>query len=413
MRLPTALQERRFSLEIALLIQAALLIFVFTICIGILNGTDLVDFDQRIILAHVHTGTLGWLTLCVFAASLWLFGEGPMTRGQEMHARATSFAAVPVFIIYNYAFATTYSEFRPAMGTLSALIIAGFLAWVVVRARVVELTTPHVGILVAVATSVVGAVLGVLLGMRLATGDNWIPEGGEDAHPATMVVGFLIPVAMALGEWALTWPRPVPVTRLGVVQMMLPFIGGVMLMTGLLWGVDPLVQLSLPLELAGIGIYIYRMREPLLAALKPGATWASRFAAVSPPYLFVVIALFIYLIGKYEGDADLIPEHRIIAIDHLTFIRAMTNAIFGLLFTMLGARFRRWPLLPAVIFVAVNVGLVLFVLGLYTDTTTLKRIGTPALGTALLVGILSFTYAIVTPDPDSTDDVVAPQGRVA
>lgn len=412
MRLPKAIQEQRFGLEIALLIQAAILIFVFTVCIGILNGTDLVDFDQRIILAHVHTGTLGWLTLSVFAASLWLFGEGPITPGAVNHARAMSYAAIVTFVIYNYAFATTYTEFRPYMGTLAMLVITGFLAWVLMRARVTKMTTPHVGILVAVGTSVVGAVLGVLLGMRLATGDNWIPEGGEDAHPATMVVGFLVPVAMALGEWALTWPRPAPVTRLGVVQMAFPFIGGVMLMIGLLYEIDPLVQLSLPLELAGIVIYLYRMRTPLRGALQPAAAWASRFAAISPPYLFVVIALFIYLLGKNEGDADLIPEHQIIAIDHLTFIGAMTNALFALLFTILGGRFQRWPVFPAIVFFAVNIGLVLFVLGLYHDETTLKRIGTPALGSALLLTLVAFTFSIVTPDGED-EPIVARAGPVA
>ena len=90
--------------------------FVFTIVVGILNGTDAVDFDQRTILAHVHMGTLGWLTLSVFAACLWLFGEGEMSRGQEMHAKATSYAAIVVFLIYNYAFLTTYGALPSACG---------------------------------------------------------------------------------------------------------------------------------------------------------------------------------------------------------------------------------------------------------------------------------------------------------
>ena len=244
--------------------------------------------------------------------------------------------------------------------------------------------------------------------MRLATGDEWIPEGGEDAHPATMVVGFLIPVAMALGEWALTWPRPAPATRLGVIQMVLPFIGGIMLMVGLLWEIDPLVQISLPLELAGICIYMYRMRSPLLGALQAGAPWSSRFAAVSPPYLFVVIALFIYLIGKNDGDADLIPDHQILAVDHLTFIGAMTNAIFALLFTMYAARFKRIPIVPALIFFTVNIGLIFFVVGLFQDETTLKRIGTPALGSALLVAIAFFIWAIVVPEQREPETSQAP-----
>jgi hypothetical protein len=182
--------------------------------------------------------------------------------------------------------------------------------------------------------------------------------------------------------------------------MGLPFVGGVLLMIGLLWEIDPLVQLSLPVELAGIIIYIVRMRQPLLAALKPAAMWRERFAAISPPYLFVVIALFIYLIGKYEGDADLIPEHKILAVDHLTFIGAMTNAIFALLLSITAARVRQLPILPAILFLAINVGLVIFMVGLYQDDVTLKRIGTPILGTALLTGVAFFIYSLLAPAED-------------
>jgi hypothetical protein len=393
-RFPEIVQDRRFGREIALLIQTALLIFIFTVTIGILNGTDLVDFHEKIILGHVHTGTLGWLTLAVFAASLWLFGDAPMDRGLEQLARVVSYSAIVVFIIYNIAFMTTYGELRPTIGGFALMIIAAMLYFVVVQSQKVELTTPHVGILVAVMTSATGAIIGVLLGMRIATGNSWVPEGGEDAHPATMVVGFLVPVAAALGEWALTWPRPAPLTRAGVIQMALPFIGGVLLMVGLLWDIDPLVQISLPIELAGIGIFLWRMRSPLRGALDLSKSWQTRFAAISPIYLLAVIVLFIYLISDYEGDPDLIPTHKILAVDHLTFVGAMTNAIFALLLAVAGARLTKWNWIAPLIFFAMNVGLVLFVVGLYADDVTLKRIGTPVLGTALLTSIVIFSYAL-------------------
>lgn len=408
MNLPADIRTRGFGTEIAFLLLAALVIFIFTVVVGILNGTDLVDFDQKVILTHVHTGTLGWLTLCVFAASLWLFGDGEMSETARRSARILSYAAVVTFLVYNYAFLTTYGEFRPTVGGFALLVIAGFLVWVSLRARDVRLTTPHLGILAAVATSVVGGLVGVLLGMRLATGDEWIPAGGEDAHPATMVIGFLVPVAMALGEWTLTWPKPGPLTRAGMVQMAMPFIGGVMILVGLLWDIDPLVQLSLPLEVIGIVIFLFRLRRPLLDSVKPGAPWRSRFAAVSPIYLAVVIFLFVYLISSNEGDADLIPTHQILAIDHLTFVGAMTNAIFALLLTVIAGRLRSWPWLPALIFFTMNIGLVLFVVGLYEDTTTLKRIGTPALGTALLVAVAAFLAAFGMPgDEDEQASDVA------
>src|SRR5690606_6222009 len=87
-----------------------------------------------------------------------------------------------------------------------------------------------------------------------------ISEGVGDAHPAAMVVGFLIPVGMAFAEWVLR-PASVedPATRAGQLQIGLPFLGGVAVVLGLVLDVLPLVMLSLPLELAGLGIFLWRM----------------------------------------------------------------------------------------------------------------------------------------------------------
>src|ERR671925_395446 len=68
------LAEHPYRSQIRWLLQAAMAIFVFTVIVGILNGADLVEFDRKTLLTHVHTGTLGWITTSVFAAVLWLFG---------------------------------------------------------------------------------------------------------------------------------------------------------------------------------------------------------------------------------------------------------------------------------------------------------------------------------------------------
>ena len=65
------LNDAPMASEIRLLLQAALALFVITVVIGILNGTDLVDFSHAKLLTHVHAGTLGWITLSALAGSLW------------------------------------------------------------------------------------------------------------------------------------------------------------------------------------------------------------------------------------------------------------------------------------------------------------------------------------------------------
>ena len=244
--------------EVVLLLQLAMVVFVWTVAIGILNGTDLVDFSRKVLLSHVHAGTLGWITTSVFAATLWLFGE-TATPGQIRTARWLARAAMVTLPLFAFTFAFTYDDPRAILGTFALATIVGFFAWTVARARHLELTTVHLGFLAAVATSVVGGVLGVLLATEVATGRDVVPSGGEDAHPATMVVGFLIPVGMALVEWGLNGDAVRPAGRLGRAQIGLPFLGGVLLMIGLLADVDPLPPLAALIELVGVVIFVIRL----------------------------------------------------------------------------------------------------------------------------------------------------------
>src|SRR5690606_11630449 len=58
-----------------MLFRAALLIFVVTIVIGILNGMDVWDPPHNLLMTHVHAGTLGWITLAVVGAAMVMFDD--------------------------------------------------------------------------------------------------------------------------------------------------------------------------------------------------------------------------------------------------------------------------------------------------------------------------------------------------
>ncbi|MGK2964204.1 MAG: hypothetical protein ACSLFM_01210 [Tepidiformaceae bacterium] len=379
--------------EIRALLLSAMAVFVYTIVIGILNGIDAVEFDQRRILGHVHGGTLGWLTLSVFAASLWLFGEqrpvGPQERKLLRYATA---GAIVAFVLYVAAFSLTYGWWRPILGTVSLVMIAAFFGWVGYRVRSMELGVPHWGFLAALGTSVVGGVLGVLLGLEIATGDDWLPEGGEDAHPATMVVGFLIPVAMAMVEWAFFFPRPPKASRLGVIQAVFPFAGGVLLMLSLLLDIVPLAPLAVLLEIVGVVIFLKRMwpsfRTVKLLDASPG-----RHAIMGAVSIVFVIGLTQYWIIKYEGDLDLVPVNQLLGMDHSQFIGGMTNAIFAMLMaaTMVRGGDQR---LDQAIFAMVNVGIIGFAAGLLFDVTPLKHMFAPIMGIGLLIGLAVYASRI-------------------
>lgn len=390
--------------EIRTLLLAAMVFFLFTIGIGILNGTDLVDFEHRRLLGHVHSGTLGWLTLSVFAASLWLFGgssdgaAGPaVADADRSRLRLLVWAAIGAFALYVTAFTFTYGAFRPTMGIISTLVILSFFVWIALRARRVPLGVPHLGFLAAVATSVVGGVLGVLWALQIASGNQILPSGGEDAHPAVMVVGFLFPVALAMSEWAFTFPTPPVATRLGVVQMAFPFAGGILLMLALLLDVDALAPIAILLEIVGVVIFIVRMwrhfRRVRLLEPTPG-----RWALLSAVGSVFVIGLAQYFVIKFDADFDLVPPNELLALDHSQFIASMTSAVFALMVAATAGRTDRR--IDQATFGLVSLGVAVFVVGLLGDWTALKRIGAPTMGVGLIIGLVSFAAALIgRPDP--------------
>ena len=74
----------RYRAEIGWLLQIAMLIFVVTVLIGIANGTKVFGaLERNVLLTHVHAGTLGWITLGVAAACLWIFGGTDSRRANE------------------------------------------------------------------------------------------------------------------------------------------------------------------------------------------------------------------------------------------------------------------------------------------------------------------------------------------
>lgn len=378
--------------EVRLLLQVAMAVFVWTVGIGILNGTDVVDFDRKVLLSHVHAGTLGWITTSVFAASVWLFGRGAQPREVGV-ARWLTWSSVVVLPVFALTFAFTYDDPRAILGSLALVTIVGVFVWVVARARRIELTTVHLGFLAAVATSVVGGVIGVLLATEVATGRNVVTDGGSDAHPATMVVGFLIPVGMALAEWGLRGAHLEPAGRLGRAQVALPFVGGLLLMVGLLLDVDALPPLATLIELAGVAIFFKRLWRPI-RDVAWGVRAPGRYAAASAVAIIANIVFLNYLVGANEGDLDLVANHQILALDHTMFVGVLTNAIFAMLLVATANR-SRWPRLDDVVFVGMNASLVGFVVSLLAEATWLMRTATPLLGGCILLGLLDRTLVLL------------------
>ena len=400
-----------YEREVRILLWTSMALFVFTVVVGILNGTDLVTFGHKVLVTHLHAGTLGWITLSVFAAALCLFGDDRATGWRQSLPRLVAPVASATIVLYAIAFLTTGGYVRPILGTVAAAAILAFFAWVVAQWRAgAVMSVPRWGLLAALATSVTGGVLGVLYGVYLASGGDVkaLPSGGEGAHPATMVVGFLIPAALSIIEWLL---RPDDVeqkaTRSGFIQMVLLFLAGFSLMIGVLTNIIPFIMLNLPLEIAAIAIFFIRNRRSLARVSFDHAT-ATPYVAASAAAVLVNLGMLVYLIGNYADDFEAVPRNLFLALDHVMFIGVMTNAIFALHRVTIGGE--RWPWADRVVFALVNIGITGFYFGFMFDAAAPKRIFTPLMGAGILLG-LAVSFARSTDREGATSGAASSGAR--
>lgn len=383
--------------EARLLFSAALVIFIITVVIGILNGTDLLDPGHDTLITHVHAGTLGWITLAVTGAVVLMFTEGrPLSDAEVRSTRQGARAVLLTIPVYVAAFWIGMKLWdgilRPIAGTLVFLAVVWMLIWLVQQTRRAPMTVPKLATLLAWISLLIGAVFGVILGLFTARGE--VPGLTQDtaaslaeAHPPTMVIGYLVLAGLGIAEWLLrSEHRPLGQSVGGVIQVVLVFLASLSLLIGLVVDIEPLIILNAPLELAGLAIFLVR----LWPELRPGSWRASRelFVRFGVLGLIAGVGFLVFLVqgiasGRYETPDD-IPLRIIIALDHVNFIGVMTNLTFGLIAATV-ANVNRAQL--QLVIWGTNVGLVGFVIGLSADSAAIKQVSTPVMGVAILFGI--------------------------
>ena len=360
------------------MLGSALVLFVWTVVIGILNGVDVIDFDHKVLLTHLHVGTLGWISTAVFAATLYVF-DGPSTP----QSRALAWATPAVAVAYNIAFLTTTSVVRPIVGTAMVVVMLLFAAHALWGLRGRVLSVPHLAMAAALFTMVLGGLFGVLLGLQFA-GTLTIAGIGE-AHPAVMVVGFLVPAGMGYAELVLRPGSASEAARwAGRLQIGLPFLGGLLAAVGFLSGQFALVQAGLPLEIIGTLIFLVRL-VPTALRTSLLADTPARYGVPALVFLPVNIAVLVTIIATYAPDLTTTPPRMFLAMDHAIFVGVMTFAILGLVQRLAPASVPGW--VSQFMFFGMLVGISLFVVGLLTDVTPLLHSGTPLLGLAILAAV--------------------------
>lgn len=368
-----------------MLFRSALVIFVVTIVIGILNGMNVWDPPDTILLTHVHAGTLGWITLAVFGAAMLMFrGEDESTG-----ARNVAIFAIGATVLYVIAFATGTGIFRPIAGTLELIAIVWMLVWVSRRYGSSRKTTGQIGVLLAMVSLTIGAVLGVILGLFIARGS--VPGLSDDvaaslagAHPPAMLIGYLVLAGAAIVHWLLDGSE----SKVGRGVMWLLFVGGIAANLAFIFDVEALVQVATLLEVVAIITFTVHMWPKV----KP-SSWTGRgpetFARLSSVFLIIGVALLVYVVqlfvsGELDPETGAGPVRVLLAFDHAMFIGVMTNALFALVGRSAGGDS------SAVLPWLVNGGVAIFLIGLVADSDVLVQVGAPIMGLALLYGVYVF-----------------------
>jgi hypothetical protein len=371
------------------LLRAALAIFVVTIVIGILNGLDVWEVPRNTLLTHVHAGTLGWITLSVFAAAIWMLGEPGVKTGTMANF---SVAALSLYILafWSVDLTDTVSIQRPIGGTLAFIAMTWVFVWAVRSRSGKGYDIAQLGLVLALLFLVIGAVLGVLLGLQLADVNVVAQENTDrlaESHPGAMVIGFVVLAAVALIEWLIQDRSPtLRESRAGVVQMILIFLAGLSIVIGGLLANEQLLQLGVPLQIVGTLILLWRHRSRLGAShWGPGVV--PKFVRTAVLGLIAVVAFIAYIVNQFVAGAEFTElVHVLVAMDHLNFLLVMTSLIFA----MVAKGSQVSDRAAQIVYWGLVVGAVGFVFGLVLESAVLKRIFTPILGLALLHGI--FTY---------------------
>ena len=182
-------------------------------------------------------------------------------------------------------------------------------------------------------------------------------------------------------------------------------------MVGLLADLPPLIMLSLPFEVGGVGTFFYRMRDRLRATLLLGAG-THRLASASSVFIVANIGLLVYMVVRYEGDFDNAPVNEILALDHVMFVGVMTNAVIALFTAMTAEQRARAPIVDHLVFFAINAGIIVFAVGLFADVAWLKRIATPVMGGGILLALAAHAAWFWLPRvEESRAGAAAPSGR--
>jgi hypothetical protein len=334
--------------------QYGLAIFTLTALLGLANATQVLGaLDRNTLLTHLHSGTLGWITMGVIGVAVWMYGGADRNLAVRISALSTA--------AYVLAFWSGNLYARATFGTTELVVILYWWWFAVSNVRSIGFGTvdvPRLSVALALTTLVIGSTLGVIVQVLLASGSSTNPQDLVGGHAGAQVGGYLVLVSAAIAEWRLTGGGQR--TRAGLAQAYVLFAGGLVLAIGLLINIQPLLLVATLLQVIGIVIVAVRIGGRALGALGG----PMRHTAIAVPFLVVGLVLEIAFLSQIiaaQGDFSKVSVGLTHGFDHAMFVGLMTNTLFGAILAFTGDSPRRWPWADDVVFWGLNVGAAAFI----------------------------------------------------
>jgi len=343
--------------------------------------------------AHVHAGSLGWLTLAVLAVAAGMAGGDdrraarPARLGDGLSWLTV--VTVAAFVITDAAGWAAGGAWTGSAALAAILAFAGWLALAGRRAGT-PWTVARLGMAGGLAVLIAGSVIGAASAATAAGRNETGAASLASAHSAAAVVPFVILAVTSVLEWsAAPSSGAAPVTTAGLVQVGALLLAAVAVITGTLGHDLTLVEANIPLELGGIVIFLVRAGPSLLGAgwLASGRIWL----VTSTVALAVDVGLFahvVFEIGRRRYvSIDTVPQWLLFTVDHTTFVAVGTTAVIGAIAALAGQD-ARWPRTDAPAAAGLVLGLAATAAGIGAGSALLETAFAAVLGVSVLLAVV-------------------------
>jgi hypothetical protein len=381
--------------SLKILFMGSLLIFLINIYFGFDNSLTIGEIDRWQVLIHLHSGSIGWITLSAIGIAIWLVtGDREVDAGYEGRVRTLVWAGVLIFAGYVTSFGLAYS--RPSGFLVALLPIFGTGAVIVLWVSAIfsfsqfkhqpVVTTVHFLAAGALLTAAIGATVGMLLGLERVIG-QFLPLPSADrvgAH-AGMMDTYLFLIASGIVEWA-TRKEVQRWSWAGLAQALLWMVGAALVPIAFFLNV---VEQVLPIFglmlLLGMIVFLFRyawravINLPVGGGVKPWVFFGTL-------WLIIFLGFFLYAIVGTGGDFSVLPSWFGAIFVHAGFVGMMTNLIMAVVASrgQEGANVMPWG--EPLSMWTINLGILVF-LGLKISADI--RIGAVVMGIGVLLGVFT------------------------